>query len=104
MEMSGERDAMSQILGDLELLRDRENKLIGALTAVIDPPAGPNIPEHIRRVLELSKSIFEGGAAQFLLHRHWKLNGQEPIVAAQSEEGAHEVEMLLIRIINGICA
>lgn len=102
--MSSELHKLRKILGHLAMIRDNENELIGELTILIDSPDMPDVSEHTRRVFRLAKDTFGGGAAQFLIHRHWKLNNQAPIVVAQSEEGAHEVEMLLIRIINGICA
>ncbi len=98
--MADEPYTLEGILGDLELLRSHEEELAASLTALLD---APDLPEHIRRVFKLAREAFKDGASRFLMHPHWKLNYEAPIVVAQTVEGAHEVEMLLGRIIHGIC-
>ena len=101
--MADQQYILSEILGDLKLLRDHENELIRALSVLVDSPEVPGVPEHIRLVFKLAKEAFNDSAAQFLIHPHWKLNYEAPLVVAQSADGAHEVGLLLGRIIHGIC-
>lgn len=98
--MSDERYSFEEILFDLELLRDHERELIENLTALIESGSAP---DRIAGVLKLARDAFGADAARFLIDPHWKLNHEPPILVARTLEGAQEVELLLGRIIHGIC-
>jgi len=98
--MSNQQHGLSEILDNLKLLRHRENELISALSLLIDSPGATAVPEHVRRVFELAKDAFNGDATRFLINPHWSLNYEAPLVVAQSAHGAHEVEVLLARIMS----
>ena len=92
---------LEEILGDLALLRDHEREVLAHLTALIE---SKNAPERMARVFKLAREAFGADAARFLIDPHLMLNHEPPIVVARTPDGAQQVELLLGRIIHGICA
>jgi len=97
--MSDKKYTLQQILQELKFHQSRERELLIHLTRLLEDP---DLPEHIKRVFKLAREAFHQDAARFLIHPHWKFNSEAPIIIAQNEEGAHDVEILLGHIIHGI--
>lgn len=98
-----ECNSLAAILSELAAVRDRENELLSRLTKLLNTPS-PDMPAHLAKVCAQAIELFAEDAARFLTTPHWELQGQRPILVAQTPDGAGRVEDLLARITYGIPA
>ena len=97
--MNDEKHTFQQVIQELKAHQLRERDILNHLTQLLEDP---DLPDHIKRVFKLAREAFHEDAARFLIHPHWKLNSEAPIIIAQNVGGAREVEALLGNIIHGV--
>jgi uncharacterized protein (DUF2384 family) len=97
--MNDEKHTFQQVIQELKAHQSREREILNHLTQLLEDP---DLADHIKRVFKLAREAFHEDAARFLIHPHWKFNSEAPLIIAQNEEGAREVEALLGNIIHGV--
>ena len=95
--------SLAAILAELTVARERDGELLTRLTRLLNAPSS-DLPPHLAKVCAQAIELFAEAAARFLTTPHWELQGERPILVAQTPDGAERVEDLLGRITYGIPA